>query len=255
MRKLKNFFFLNLILIGFVLGFFSQINYSKAQVEGVSLSFPTNFTMEEFTENFDSLDNVTSFEIPLPSYSWNLTNLQLNFSNINLQREIKPIEDQPHGDYGNIYYTNPSRKTHGLGVQINLTETTRIFGAYIYGYKTPETTEVIQVQIRGYNDAENKPNDTIYAFTNINVSLIPGWYLQSFNSSVRLPKGNYYLVLFGIVSWGTNYYWAYNEDDPKDPNLYTSKYTNDWNIGVQNAPYLYKLIQKVNKSYNPEEIN
>ncbi|MFX0180437.1 MAG: hypothetical protein ACFE78_09610, partial [Candidatus Hodarchaeota archaeon] len=239
----------------FIIGLFSQINYSKAQVEGESLTLSANFAMEEFTENFDKLDNITSIEVPLPSSSWNLTNLQLNFSNIKLQREIKPIEDQHYGDYGNIYYTNPSWKTHGLGVQINLTETTRIFGAYIYGYKSPETTEIIQVQIRGYNDAEKKPDDNIYAFTNINVSLIPGWYLQIFNSSVELPKGNYYLVLFGIVSGGTDYYWAYNEDDPKDPNLYTSKYTNNWNTGVQNAPYLYKLIQKVNRSYNPEEIN
>jgi len=255
LKQFKRIFFINLILIALVLGFSSQIDYTKAQVEGESLDFPVNFNMEEFTENFDSLDNITSIELVLPSSSWNLTNLQLNFSNIKLQHEIKPIEDQHHGDYGNIYYTNPSWRTHGLGVQINLTETTRIFGAYIYGYKSPETTELIQVQIRGYNDAENKPNDTIYAFTNINVSLIPGWYLQSFNSSVKLPKGNYYLVLFGIVSWGTDYYWAYNEDDPKDPNLYTSKYTSNWNTGVQNAPYLYKLIQKVNKSYNPEEIN
>ena len=211
--------------------------------------------MEEFTENINSLDNITSIEIPLPSRSWNLTGLQLNFSNINLQSEIKPIEDQEHGDYEPIYYATPSRKTYGLGIQINLTEATRIFGAYIYGYKSPETTKIIQVQIRGYDDAENKPNDTIYTFTNINVSLIPGWYFQSFNSSVSLPKGNYYLVLFGYVSGDNNYYWAYNENDPKDPNLYTSKYTNNWWIGTQNAPYLYKLVQKVNKSYNPEEIN
>ncbi len=255
MKRLKRIFFLNLILIAFVLGFFSQIDYSKAQVEGESLTFPANFTMEEFTENINRLDNTTSIEIPLPSRSWNLTGLQLNFSNIKLQSEIKPIEDQEHGDYGPIYYTTHSRKVYGLGVQLNLTETTTIFGAYIYGYKSPETTELIQFQIRGYNEAENKPNDTIYAFTNINISLIPGWYLQSFNSSVKLPKGNYYLVLFSIVSGDTNYYWAYNEVDPKNLNLYTSKYTNNWNSGVQNAPYLYKLIQKVNKSYNPEEIN
>ncbi|MFX1494601.1 MAG: hypothetical protein ACFFBZ_10000 [Promethearchaeota archaeon] len=238
-----------------ILGFFSQINYSKAQVEGVSLTLPANFTMEEFTENFNKLENITSIEVSLPSSSWNLTNLQLNFSNIKLQRELEPIEDQHHGDYGNIYYTNPSRKTYGLGVQINITETTTVFGAYIYGYKSPETTEVIQVQIRGYNQAENKPNNTIYAFTNINVSLIPGWYLQIFNSSVKLTKGNYYLVLFGFVSGSTDYYWAYNGDDPTNPNLYSSKYTNNWNIGFQNGPYLYKLIQKVSKSYNPEEIN
>ncbi|MGB5911030.1 MAG: hypothetical protein WBH31_07560, partial [Promethearchaeia archaeon] len=256
LKRLKRTIFLNLILLAFVLGFFFQINYSKAQVDGESLTFPANFTMEEFTENINRLDNTTSIEIPLLSRSWNLTSLQLNFSNIKLQSEIKPIEDQEHpSDYERIYYTTPSRKTYGLGVQINLTETTRIFGAYIYGYKSPETTEIIQVQIRGYNDAENKPNDTIYAFTNLNISLIPGWYIQNFNSSVKLPKGNYYLVLFGIVSGDSDYYWAYNEDDPKDPNLYTSKYTYNWWIGTQNAPYLYKLIQKVNKSYNPEEIN
>ncbi|MHA2429909.1 MAG: hypothetical protein ACXACC_02635 [Promethearchaeota archaeon] len=253
--NLKRIVFLNLIVIAFVLGFFYQIDYSKAQVEGESLTFPANFTMEEFTENINRLDNTTSIEIPLPSRSWNLTGLQLNFSNIKPQSEIKPIEDQEHGDYEPIYYSTPSWKTYGLGVQLNLTETTRIFGAYIYGYKSPETTKIIQVQIRGYDDAEKKPNNTIYAFTNINVSLIPGWYLQSFNSSVKLPKGNYYLVLFGIVSGNDDYYWAYNEHDPTDPNLYSSKYINNWNPGVQNAPHLYKLIQKVNKSYNPEEIN
>jgi len=98
LKQFKRIFFINLILIALVLGFSSQIDYTKAQVEGESLDFPVNFNMEEFTENFDSLDNITSIELVLPSSSWNLTNLQLNFSNIKLQHEIKPIEDQHHGD-------------------------------------------------------------------------------------------------------------------------------------------------------------
>ncbi|MFX1586941.1 MAG: hypothetical protein ACFFC1_02195 [Promethearchaeota archaeon] len=255
MKQIKRFFFINLILIALVLGFSTQISYTKAQVQGVSLTFPVNLTMEEFTENFDCLDNITSIEIPLPSSSWNLTNLQLNFSNIKLQREIKPIEDQPQGTYGRIYYDTPSKRRHGLGVQINLTETTTLFGTYIYAYKPETTTQIIEVQIRGYDNGYHRPNNTIYALTDINVSSIPGWYYHNFSSPVKLSKGNYYLVIFGIVSGDTEYYWAYNEEDPKNPSLYTSSYTNNWNTGVQNAPYLYKLIQKVNKSYNPEEIN
>jgi len=257
LRKTKVLIIINMMLLVFLLGFNLRLNNANAQINGDSLTIPTNFSMLEFGERNGTNENVGSIDIKIPSSSWNLTDIQLNFTDIKLEREIKTIEDQQYGVYGHIYYKNPSIKRYGLGVQINLTETTIIHGVYMYGYKTSETTELIGVQLRGYDNLNNKPNSTIYSSANFNVSLIPGWYLQNFSNPISLSKGNYFLVLNGsnIISASTHYYWAYNDFDPTNPNLHSSEYISQWLDGVQNSPYLYQIIQQVDRSYNPESIN
>ncbi len=244
-------------LLVFLLGLNLRLNNANAQSNGDSLTIPTNFSMLEFGERNGTNENVDSIDIEIPSSSWNLTDIQLNFTDIKLERETKTIEDQQYGHYGHIYTKSSSLKRYGLGVQINLTEATIIYGVYIYGYKTSETTELIDVQLRGYDNLNNKPNSTIYRSANFNVSLIPGWYLQTFSNPISLSTGNYFLVLNGsnIVNASTHYYWASNEEDPTNPNLHSSEYISQWLDGIQNSTYLYKLIQRVDRSYSPEEIN
>lgn len=254
-RKLSIFtFFLSLFSISLI----SQIDFSTAQPNDESLLVPLNFKFEEFSQNIDSLSNLNSIDIPLPPYSCNLTNLHLNFSDIRLGREIKVVEDEVYGEYSQIYFKNPSFRRYGLAVQINLTEPTIIYGTYIYGYKSLNTKEIIQVQLRGFDALSKKPNTTIYASKDINMSYIPGWYLQNFISPVKLSKGNYFLTLYGVgmvTNINTSYFWAYNEYTPSHPSLFKSEYITGWTNGVQNSPYLYKLIQKTDKIYDPEEIN
>jgi len=244
-------------LIVFLLGLNLALNNVNAQSNGDSLTIPINFSMLEFGEKNGTNEKVDSIDIEIPSSSWNLTDIQLNFIDIKLEREIKTIEDQPYGVYGHIYKKSASQNRYGLGVQINLTEATIIYGVYLYGYKTSETTELIDVQIRGYDNENNKPNSTIYRSVNFNVSYISGWYMQNFSNPLSLSAGNYSLVLNGsnVISAFTHYYWGYNDIDPTNPNLHSSEYITQWTDGVKNSTYLYKLIQKVNKSYSPEELN
>ncbi len=77
-----------------------------------------------------------------------------------------------------------------------------------------------------------------------------------------LPKGNYSLVLNGteILDITTTYFWFYNSDvSPNHPELYTSYYDKTpltpWKDVQQGSPFLYKLYQKTNTSYNPNDIN
>jgi len=257
LRKTKVLIILNMTLLVFLLGLNLRLNNANAQNNGDSLTIPINFSMLEFGEKNGTNEDVGSVDIEIPSSSWNLTDIQLNFTDINLGREIKTIEDQQYGYYGEIYNKNPTFYRYGLGVQINLTKATIIHGVYMYGYKTLETTELIDVQLRGYDNLNNKPNSTIYRSINFNISSDPGWYLQNFSNPLSLCAGNYSLVLNGsnIISPSTHYYWAYNDIDPTNPNLHSSECISQWLDGVQNSSYLYKLIQTTDQSYNPEAIN
>jgi len=236
-----------------------MIKSSNAQENGESKIFNTNFPMYEFGDMINTQENVTSINLQLPKSSWNVTDININFTNIKLEREVAAIEDVLPDDltYGRIYYNTPSKTRYCLGVQINLTESTIIYGAYLYGYVYPSTTEAIQVQIRGYDDVYNRPNSTIYHSQELNISNTPIWHIQNFTTPVSLPKGQFYLVLngSGIDSNSSDFYWAYNGVDPINPSLYTSEYKSSWSSGVQNKPYLYKLIQKVDRMYYPEDIN
>ncbi|GAI72157.1 unnamed protein product, partial [marine sediment metagenome] len=100
-------------------------------------------------------------------------------------------------------------------------------------------------------------NSTIYSSVNFNVSSDSGWHMQNFSNPLSLSAGNYSLVLNGsnVISAFTHYHWAYNDINPTNPNLHCSECISQWTDGVQNSPYLYKLIQKTEQSYNPEAIN
>ena len=132
----------------------------------------------------------------------------------------------------------------------------------IYGKN--ESTENVQIyiQINGFNDVTNIPNNTIYGnpiLLNMPYSETESWHLQSFQVPIQLLPGNYYLVIDGTNignSPHSKYHWFLNDVNPLSAELYTSNYDSGlWSEGIQGAPFLYKVIQKVNASIFPESIN
>jgi hypothetical protein len=90
------------------------------------------------------------------------------------------------------------------------------------------------------------------------VNTTVGWYFQNFSTPITLPVGNYFLALNGtyISSSVTDYYWYYNDINPKNPSLNVSQYIDSpWTDGVPGNVPLYKLVQRVNVPLYPEEIN
>ena len=251
---------MSIVLFMFLI-LFLKIDFITANGIGPSVTFNTNIEMNEYSKFNETDQNVNSFNITLPSSSWSIQDIELNFTDIKFGKELKIIENQNYtGIRDEIYFQQGSDWYRGLGVQLKLTEPTTIYGVDLYGlkYKTNPTNS--SVQIRGYDALNNKPNNTVYLSVEINMSVTEGWHRQIFPNSTLLPEGNYFLVLNGSNIDDVNdlrYYWYYNNINPSDPSLYASYYdeNDQWSTGIQNHTYLHKLIQKVNTPVYPEEIN
>jgi hypothetical protein len=250
---------IGIILISFFFIFFLNnfINFTNAQITGESFMIPGQFEMIEYTEISKGNENVSSIDIPLPSSTWNVTSLELNFTNIKLGSEIKTIEDNA------TYYMDMDKFTHGLAVQINISEPTTLFGVEMFIENVSSvipTPKEIYVQINNYSSITQKPTNMIPGSqVEINITKDPGWRVQHFPSPIDLPIGNYSLVING-TNIGTSpqpiYFWFNNIDNPKYSELYSWEYkSGSWQTGVKGTTFLHKLIQKTNKSYNPESIN
>ncbi len=205
-------------------------------------------------------ENVDAINISLPTSTWNITDIELNFTNVKLGKEIKTIEDGG-SDY-RIISSKPKHKS-GYGVQINITEPTTLFGVYINGFMElvddAQPADDIFVQLRG-NNPDNTPNETIYASRRINIDETFRWYPQIFSTPIYLNKTFYYLVINGTGLTGSDetlYYWFNNEDvgTHTDPTLHIAKYDGSWSDDGTDKNFRYRLIQRVNRSYDPEDIN
>ena len=137
MKKLKNkraFIVLTIFLSILILGLFqhSKISYAQTQTqydkESKTLILPSTFSMYEFSEALESKENISSIDISLPSSTWNLTDIQVNFTDINFNRETKVIENEADAS-NSIDQTN----IKGISVQINITEPIILYGVYVYG--------------------------------------------------------------------------------------------------------------------------
>jgi hypothetical protein len=213
----------------------------------------TKFEMREYADKVDTNESVSSIQIPLPSESWNITDVILNFSDIKLGKEIKTVEEK-----GQSIHIVGSKSKLGYGVEIEITEPTIIFGVYIYGYITGTPVQPVYVQIQGYDGGINSPDENILGTTLINMST-PGWHLQTFEEEVSLSTGSYYLVINGseltFPTDRSSYHWLYNGSGSVNTDIYTSVYDGSWSEEDVGKPLLYKLIQRVNQSFNPEEVN
>ncbi len=213
------------------------------------------FNMIESSFIHSGHQNADGFDITLPSSLWTVKSMELNFTNIQFSPETKNYEDTTYGDNYWLNYKNEPKKLFAVAVQVNLTNPTTIYGAFIYANKSTYTTETIKVQIRGYDSVFDRPNGTIYASSDFNVSSALNWYFQDFLTPITLPKGNYFLVLNGssIIPGNSDFYW-YSNVDPIDPSLKVKIYINSWTDGTNGIP-LFKLLQNVNIPIYPEDIS
>ncbi|MFW9902451.1 MAG: hypothetical protein ACFFDY_14385, partial [Candidatus Thorarchaeota archaeon] len=228
---------------------------SLAITNNNSLTIPLNFSILEFSDKKGAMDNVSSIDIELPSSTWQITQIELNFTNIEyFMREINNVEDNATGN--NLFLEKHGLK--GLGVQIELNTTTIINGAYInINTLQPHSIDNISVQITGYNSLTNAPNSIIYGDVDLNYTIANGWNYQNFTSPIELPKGNYFLVMEGSVQAVGKYYWNYNSINPKNPDLYISQDNGfGWINGTQGSPFLYKLDHMITeRDIYPEKYN
>ncbi|MBY9009988.1 MAG: hypothetical protein KGD74_09005, partial [Candidatus Lokiarchaeota archaeon] len=255
-NKIKTFISINLLILSLLIACSNQFDVGYAQLNGDSLTIPTNIVMHEFSKSTGTIESNNSINIDMPSPTWNITAIELNFTDVRLGREVKVIEDE-YGEYDLKYV---DKKVKAFGVQVNITEPTIVYGVKIFGSILVNSSESIYFQVNGYDNLNNCPNSTIYGTpVLLNMTNYLLWHTQIFLSPISLSPGQYFFVLNGtkiITSEPAKYNWAFNGVDPNYPNLYASEYTiGVWLDGVQGEPFLYQIIQQVNRSYNPESIN
>jgi len=255
-NKIKTFISINLLILSVFIACSNQFDVGYAQLNGDSLTIPTNFVIHEFSKATGMREGNNSINIDIQSPTWNITNIELNFTDIRSGREIKMIEDE-QGDYD---LKDVDKKTKAFGVQVNITEPTIVYGVKIFGFVFVNSSESLYFQINGYDNLKDSPNSTIYGtpvLLNMTNDLL--WHTQTFSSPIPLSTGQYFFVLNGteiLVSEPAKYYWAYNKENPNYPNLYASEYTvGVWADGNDGEPFLYQIIQQVDRPYNPESVN
>jgi len=230
----------------------------------ISLTFNSDFEMTEYSVKEGFLINSSVIDINLPSDSWNVDGVELNFTNIEFSNETKVIEDQHFGSIdARVYHKNNPFRIQGQAMQISLTEPTIIYGVEIYGWNNSSTLGTPLLQIRGYDDINMNPNNTLYSSTNLNLSSTPGWYITNFPAPILLSKGNYFLVMNGSAlpsgesDLTIGFVWYYNNNsNPLNLNYSRTITTSaNWDIGNTDKVLLYKLIQKINLPFNPESNN
>lgn len=243
------FFVFNLTII------FIFTNYSNAQTDEFNFNIYHEMDFIEYANSLNSEENITGIDLQFPSSNWNMTDLNLNFTNLEYLRGIKIVEDNIIA--GNIESIE-RRFITAMSVQIKLEDITTIYGVEIYGYaKNPNPSlDLVFLQIQGYDNNLNTPNGTIFHEEELNMSTEIKWYKQIFSSPLKLSPGNYSLVINvdNTENPQTTYNWYYN-DELDAPQLYTCEYTGSWNVLAKGKPLLYKIDQKILEDIYPNDIN
>ena len=108
--KMSNRISLVSIALFIFLSLFLKIDTITANGIGPSQRFNTNFVLDEYSKFNNSIQNVNSINITLPSSSWSIQDIELNFTDIKFGKELKIIEDQNYtDDYGEVYYKNSGK--------------------------------------------------------------------------------------------------------------------------------------------------
>ncbi|MHA2283191.1 MAG: hypothetical protein ACXAC5_20305, partial [Promethearchaeota archaeon] len=251
-KKLLSIFLLSTIFLFLV----QNMHIGLSSSSEVPLEIDTEFELTEFSTTNGSFTSTNTIDVELPSSSWNIDEIELNFTNVEFGLEIKAIEETPTDSF-------LIDKFHdGYGVQIIIQDPTIIYGVQIYGNNESTENKPIYIQVSGQDNSIYSPNNTLYGTPqqlNMSYSLVPSWHMQTFSTPIYLTEGIFYLVMDG-ASIGTSpkskYYWYYNNINPKYPELNISEYNGvSWGGGIQGIPLLYKLIQEVNATFFPEDVN
>ncbi|MBY9020184.1 MAG: hypothetical protein KGD67_03930 [Candidatus Lokiarchaeota archaeon] len=253
-KKIKRSFYILLLTI-FIIALIPLIKGQLADISEVSLEINTNFELIEYSLKQGHSENVSSIDILLPSNTWNIDDIILNFDEMEFGIEEKIVEENA---------TNSlviDKFNHGYAVQIEFSDPTIIYGIDLYGKNESTENLPIYIQIKGFDNFTNSPNTILYGSNVLNMpySDTPSWHPQNFSNPIHLTKGDYFLIFDGSSignSPKSDYYWYFNNINPQNLDLYVSKYdSSSWLDGSQGAPFLHKINQKVNASFFPEEIN
>ncbi|TFG17194.1 MAG: hypothetical protein EU531_03950 [Promethearchaeota archaeon] len=251
------------IFIFMFITFFPIVEVRSLDYEDITFNISAIFPLQHDAVKKGSQTENVSIQVDLPSESWNIKDMELNFTQINFEPEVKIIENNTlHGTYKRVYNKNPSPEQHifAQAVQLNIEDPSLIYGVYIYGYNYLSHPGSPFIQLQGFDTINKQPNGTVFRSVALNMSDSADWYLQKFDVPILLNPGNYSVVLNGMgiptyTETNAGFYWAYNEIDPLDNNLYTSEFIDDWSTSVIGEPFLYKIIQKLNTTIYPEAIN
>ena len=139
-KNLKRLYYILIVTILF-LALIPRIEGNLAGIDEISLEINTNFELTESSLKRGHDENVSSIDILLPSTTWNIDDIELNFDEMEFGTEEKIIEDTATD---NVVV---DKFNHGYGVQIEVIDPTIIYGIEIYGYNesTKNTTMVILV--------------------------------------------------------------------------------------------------------------
>ncbi|MFX1395293.1 MAG: hypothetical protein ACFFAH_17275, partial [Promethearchaeota archaeon] len=236
---------------------------AQIQYDDESLTAHLNCSIFEYSEDLGIKKNVSSIDINLETSRWKITDIELNITDISFKKEIKTVIDVPFPPNSfSIEKTFPL-----LGVQFHIEDPTILYGVDIYGYNDSLQPTAIYFQIFGSNELGAPDESKKYGVPILLNMSTPGdirWHRQTFKSSISLSAGYYYLIINGTsigLSPPTqkNYYWYYKSNDPENPTLNTSRYhtTDGWSSDYryEGSPLTYKLIQKINTTFYPNEIN
>ena len=90
----KSLFLANfVILCVLIFNLFNFISFSNAQTDDDPLTVYSTFNFTEFGEQQGQILNASALEFTIPPDTWDLTNIELNFTNIKFKRNIYGIED------------------------------------------------------------------------------------------------------------------------------------------------------------------
>ena len=242
------------------MAFFPVVQVRSLQYDDISFNANSVFQFQQDAVKKGYLTENVSIQLDLPSESWNIQDMELNFTEINFEPEVKIIENNTsHGTFKRVYNKNSQNIITGQAVQLEIEDPSLIYGVYIYGFNYLSHPGTPQIQLRGFDSVNHNPNTTLYRSEPLNISDTADWYLQEFDSSILLNPGNYSIVLNGTglptcVSQDAGFKWGYNGEDPLHNNLYTTEYIDDWKLTI-GEPFLYKIVQKLNATIYPEDIN
>ena len=242
----------------------NYFNFTNKSTDSQKDKLPLKTANEfEYYEKNGTIDDTKSIQIELPDLTWNITEIELEFTNISQYRQLRTIEENISVSLlKDFYYFGQNDWADGLGQQINFSEPTNVYGIFLYGFKSFAATEIVNITLMGFDDVTYFPNTTVYHTQLINMSTTFGWYFQDFSSSpLTFYRDEYYIIIDGIEVYGQhpNYYFGYNKFSPTYPYLWEweRKSSGSWPDGediLQGEPLLCKILQKVNKTYFPKEI-
>jgi hypothetical protein len=226
---------------------------TRAQDQSPTLEISSSLWLTEYANDLGQKSNDSLVNIDFPTSTWNLSAININFTSIKMGSETVTIEEQESG-----FETIRRKNIEIFGMQLNITEQSTIFAVEIYGYKTQESSSPgpVYVRIEGWNSGSRRPNGVVYGEQiELNISLIPNWYIQNFNSPIDLTPGYYCLVIDGTSADSKDRYYWYINNLNVNSSLYMSYNDDgDWEYRFGDV-FLHKIKRRINRSYYPEDIN